>query len=414
MVKKNQRQNENITLSAKHDEMLRNFKIQKSRITEYNNNISLLTNELTNITSQINMLIQNNEFVNFSLISQKDKLTNEIKRYKQNISKLESNADELNYFLKVGPIVHSYYDNLNQYSQQQPPQVNDEEDEEEDKDDMLYEEKKINNQFEQVKIHNEPYVTKSKFQKKDTLENYLRLIDPNYVNIIKQNAILNLCKACANNNIQAEMIQYPADGIQICQTCGIEEIIIVESDKPSFKDPPPEVTYFTYKRINHLIELLAQFQARETTDIPQFVYDEIKSEIQKERITNLACLTASDIREYLKKLKLNKYYDHTQHILRHITGIPAPSINRELEDRLKIMFKEIQGPFNEIISENKELFRSNLISYQYIIHKMLELLGYDDLKIYFPLLKDKEKLYNADNIWRKICHKLQWQFIKSI
>ena len=45
------------------------------------------------------------------------------------------------------------------------------------------------------------------------------------------------------------------------------EKIIVDSDKQSHKEPPKEMTSFSYKRINHLNEILSQFQAKETTEI---------------------------------------------------------------------------------------------------------------------------------------------------
>ena len=50
------------------------------------------------------------------------------------------------------------------------------------------------------------------------------------------------------------MTLFPSDGIQICEGCGYQQHIFIESDKPSFKDPPMEVCYFTYKRVNHFIE----------------------------------------------------------------------------------------------------------------------------------------------------------------
>ena len=50
------------------------------------------------------------------------------------------------------------------------------------------------------------------------------------------------------------MTLYPSDGIQICENCGNQQNILIESDKPSFKDPPLEVCYFSYKRINHYNE----------------------------------------------------------------------------------------------------------------------------------------------------------------
>ena len=59
------------------------------------------------------------------------------------------------------------------------------------------------------------------------------------------------------------MTVYHSEGYQICSSCGNQEHILIESDKPSFKDPPLEVCYFSYKRINHFNEWLAQFQAKE-------------------------------------------------------------------------------------------------------------------------------------------------------
>jgi hypothetical protein len=78
--------------------------------------------------------------------------------------------------------------------------------------------------------------------------------------------------------------------------CGNQEFILIESDKPSFKDPPLEVCYFSYKRINHFNEWLAQFQAKESTEIPDEVYEKIIAEIKKERIKDLSKLDTKKIR----------------------------------------------------------------------------------------------------------------------
>ena len=59
----------------------------------------------------------------------------------------------------------------------------------------------------------------------------------------------------------------------------------MEHEKPSYKEPPKEVCFYAYKRINHFREILAQFQAKETTQIPDEVLDNIKLQIKKERIT---------------------------------------------------------------------------------------------------------------------------------
>ena len=40
-------------------------------------------------------------------------------------------------------------------------------------------------------------------------------------------------------------------GCMICPKCGCEEKILVDYDTPSYKEPPRELTYFAYKKINH-------------------------------------------------------------------------------------------------------------------------------------------------------------------
>ena len=196
----------------------------------------------------------------------------------------------------------------------------------------------------------------------------------------------------------------------VCQKCGDIEFTIIDSEKPSYKDPPPETSYFAYKRINHFNEWLAQFQAKETTDIPQTVIDKIFLEIKKERIVNMADLTQNKVREYLKKLKLNKYYEHVPHIINRLNGLSPPVMDRETEEKLRIMFKEIQGPFMKVCPKE----RKNFLSYSYVLHKFVELLGLDEFLQCFPLLKSREKLHQQDLIWKEICKDLKWEFIKSI
>ena len=80
------------------------------------------------------------------------------------------------------------------------------------------------------------------------------------------------------------------------------------------------------------------------------------------------------------------------------------------EDILRHMFKEIQNPFMKHCPET----RKNFLSYSYVLHKFCELLEFDDLLIYFPLLKSREKLQQQDTIWKNICNELNWEYIPSI
>ncbi len=213
------------------------------------------------------------------------------------------------------------------------------------------------------------------------------------------------CEVC---NIARE--ENSEEGILICPQCGSEEYMMVVSDFPSFRDPPKERNNYAYKKINHLNEILNQFQAKESTIIPDEVMNEVICEVKKRRIMNIAEMTEKDIREILKKINRSKYYEHATHILSRLNGNPPPTITPEIEEKIRAMFQEIQAPFLLYCPDD----RTNFLSYSYILYKFFELLELDEYRIYFPLLKSRDRLIAHDFIWKKICDYLKWEYISSV
>ena len=213
------------------------------------------------------------------------------------------------------------------------------------------------------------------------------------------------CSAC---NVAREEIS--SEGILVCPSCGSEEYALVVSDFPSFRDPPKERNNYAYKKINHLNEILNQFQAKESTIIPEEVMNEVVLEIKKRRIDNIADLSEEDTRQILKKLGRSKYYEHRAHILSRLNGNPPPTITPEIEEKVRAMFQEIQAPFLLYCPND----RTNFLSYSYILYKFFELLDLDEYKVFFPLLKSRDRLIAHDAIWDKICTYLHWEFIRSV
>jgi predicted RNA-binding Zn-ribbon protein involved in translation (DUF1610 family) len=251
-----------------------------------------------------------------------------------------------------------------------------------------------------------PFDKGEDMRREKLLETYLQKIDPSHARTSQNtyNDPYGECDIC-----QIEMIFSANEALFTCPTCGFQEFILVDSDKPSYKDPPREVSYYAYKRINHFNEWLAQIQAKESTDIPQDVYTAIITELKKERITDTSNIKTSKIREILKKLKFNKYYEHAAHIMNRINGKTAPVITRETEEKLRHMFIEIQPSFQKHCPSG----RSNFLSYSYVLYKFCELLELDEYLPNFPILKNRDKLFCQDKIWQQICSDLRWQYVKS-
>lgn len=239
------------------------------------------------------------------------------------------------------------------------------------------------------------------------LEEYLLKVDPAHARGTNEidNDPYGECPCC-----ETEMIFSANEALFTCTQCGHQEFVLIDSDKPSYKDPPREVSYYAYKRINHFNEWLAQFQAKESTEIPTEVYDAICAELKKERIMDYRMLSRQKVREILKKLKYNKYYEHVPHIINRLNGQHAPVMSREIEEKLRYMFREIQPAFQKHCPKD----RSNFLSYSYVLYKFCELLELDEYLSSFPLLKNRDKLYVQDKIWQLICMELGWQFIRSV
>ena len=214
----------------------------------------------------------------------------------------------------------------------------------------------------------------------------------------------NLCKFCK----KGELIPLNNEGLIICNHCNNQTSNLIDCEKPSYKEPPKEVCFYAYKRINHFREIIAQFQAKETTQISDEIIEKIKQQIQKERI-QLSNLTNKHTKDILKRLGLNKYYEHIPFIKDKL-GIKPPVMTPELESTLCNLFIDIQAPYAKFCPEG----RVNFLNYYYTIYKLCELLDERQFLPYFPMLKDRDKRVEQDEIWKKICEELNWEFIPTL
>ena len=237
----------------------------------------------------------------------------------------------------------------------------------------------------------------------NNVQKFFTNLDQTFININDYMYATDICQSCN----KGEMIAVEHEGIMVCNVCAKQVTYLIENEKPSYKEPPKEACFYAYKRINHFKEILAQFQAKETTQIPEEVLENIKQQLHKERIP-LSKFTNSKAKEVLKKLGYNKYYEHIPFIKDKL-GIKPPIMTPELEETLCNLFMEIQGPYAKFCPDD----RVNFLNYYYTVYKLCELLEKTEFLSYFPMLKDKEKRIEQDDIWKKICEELNWVFIPT-
>jgi hypothetical protein len=213
------------------------------------------------------------------------------------------------------------------------------------------------------------------------------------------------CEVC-----DEPMLMIMGEAVLSCPQCGRSKDYLDATSASTAYGEEVEFSSFSYKRSNHFQEWLNSFQAKETTDIPQRIFDRVMEELYRQRISDPASITTKKIREVLKDLKLRKYYEHVTQITCRLNGKCPPRMTPEQEEQCRLMFMAIQGPFEKHCPAD----RKNFLSYSYCLYKFCELMAYDEFLPCFALLKGRDKLFKQDSIFKKICEELHWEFLPSI
>jgi len=244
-------------------------------------------------------------------------------------------------------------------------------------------------------------------QRKDIYNKYMSTIENQTMEPqIKMEYEHQPCKGCGK---KYQAIHDDTTSEDVCTNCGYSEYILGEELGFKEEQEMDKNVVYSYKRDNHFNEWISQFQAKESTSVPDEVITQLQNEFKKQKIKDLSEITHEKVKALLKKLDKSKYYEHVPYITTMLNGIKPPTMTQALEDKLRIMFYKIQKPFEK----HKPAKRKNFLSYSYTLYKLCELLGEDDYLPCFPLLKSKEKLYAQDAMWQKICQELKWEYIKT-
>ena len=368
-----------ITLDGKHKEFLNTFSKEETDI-------------IPELKLEKNILKNNLHSCNDTLtIEQKMDIQDRIEEIRKEIIELKNRKRE--YFLDNSKFIFDYFENKKNISEGGTSV-------------RVSDKNKILNCFFKIKDEPNDDITNQINQSKNSniVQKYLSNIDDAFLDVNTFICQTDICKYCN----RGELIPLEDEGILICNTCSRSIPYLIENEKPSYKEPPKEVCFYAYKKINHFKEILAQFQGKETTQIPPEVIENIKLQIKKERI-DLTLITNNKTKDLLKKLGYNKYYEHIPFIKDKL-GIKPPIMSQELEETLCNLFIELQAPYSKFCPDD----RVNFLNYYYTAYKLCELLGEDNYLPFFPMLKDKEKRIEQDTIWKKICEELDWEFIHTL
>jgi hypothetical protein len=374
-IKKKRIQQNNVTIDEKHSQLLDEFRTIETET------VPNMESEKADLKEQLKNLHEDDIDVRMEIKDRIRDLTAEIKQLK-----MKKN----NYLLENVQYVFNYFEEKKKISIGESSNKN------------------VLNSFFKVKpmenVLNDPKYNNSR----QFYQNYWRNVNKDMCNMGDFSVSVDMCSRCS----VGELIPQDEEGILICNNklCGVYVQHIVDNEKPTYKEPPNEVTYNAYVRLNHFKEILSQFQAKETTQIPADVMDKIKKRIKKERIQDLATeINYEKMREILKKLGFNRYFEHIQYI-NSILGIKPPMMSDELQDTLCILFIEIQEPW----AIHCPAYRTNFFNCTYTLFQLCVLLDQTQYLPYIPMMKDREKQLEQDMVWKKVCETLDWEFVATV
>lgn len=213
----------------------------------------------------------------------------------------------------------------------------------------------------------------------------------------------NLCTHC-----NTKLLVLANESSLGCPTCGRKTQYMQSTSAQISYGDEVEFSVFSYKRANHFCDWLLSFQAKETTVVHKDIINSVMDQLYLQGIEPKD-VTRAVIKNILRDLRLDRYYNNTSQICTRITGKLPPRMIPYQEKQAKLMFQAIQEPFEKYRPAN----RRNFLSYAYVLYKFCQLMGWDQFLSCFTLLKSAEKLQAQDDIYRKICAELDWEYIET-
>lgn len=128
------------------------------------------------------------------------------------------------------------------------------------------------NNFFKINVNDSEFadvISKKYSASKNIYRNYWKNVNNEISNIQDFVHHSDVCQSCH----KGELIPQDEEGILICNNrkCGVFITYIIDSSKPTNKEPPNEVSYTAYIRLNHFKEILSQLIISVIVPFPMFM-----------------------------------------------------------------------------------------------------------------------------------------------
>jgi hypothetical protein len=211
------------TLDTQHNDKLQGFLSKESHIK------TIQTQKLS-LQKQASLLEKKKKLSDLTdeEFSEYMRIQDEISGLTKDLQTIERTYDEVDYYVNVAPILFKYYDILDKGNNINDYQIN------------KCHENSILKYFMQPPSA-DTVEKKTDDDRATLLDKYMCYNSENYYKEIDSEC-KDRCQFCNSSNRNTML----NDGLIVCNVCSTIENIIIDHDRPSYKDPPKEISYFAY------------------------------------------------------------------------------------------------------------------------------------------------------------------------
>ena len=253
------------TLDAMHNKIINNYSkkiIDDKNFIDKINNLEINYKNINDEILKYNIDNLKNDNLYSNLWNSNILIKEELKLLQNEINNINF-FDEIEYYENTSSILFNYYEMLEKQSSANSSSNN------------KYKNKSILESFnitlpkDDIKeIEDDDKI----IEKSDLVDQYLSITNKYYIKKMDNNNCDNI-EMCHRCNIPLICLQH--DAIMICNNCGYQELLLVEQNRPILKQNTKDTSHFSYKRINHFREWCNQVQGKESTDIPNDIFEKI-------------------------------------------------------------------------------------------------------------------------------------------
>ena len=358
------------------DEKIKKIIIQDSKKLEY------YKNEMENLQKIFNS--------NKLLDKKKKELIDKIEFLKQKIYEIENDIPMAEYIYITTPIIEKYKKMI-----LTPVKLS------------FFNSKEniVNVQYSKENIENEKYEILDEYY--DIAKKYIQI--KSYKKETPQKYICNCGNLYNYTKIQNKII---------CNDCSNTHSI--QSIQTSFKDIDRVnlSQKYKYKKKVHFRDNVNQYQGKQNKRIDQNIYKILEEQFLIHNLVNIegktyqekySNITKEHIYMFLFETDNSNNYEDINMIHTHFTGIPCPDIS-DIEHLLYEDFDKVVDAYESL----EDIDRIHFLNGQYILYQLLRRRKIKVKESDFDILITRERLVEHDEIYQKICMKLEWTFNPTV